>query len=143
MRRVKTQGTAPEISVRAMLHRSGIRYRTQAQDLPGTPDIVNRSRRWAIFVNGCFWHGHDCRWGRPAKKNAEFWHRKVESNRDRDASVRVALEALGYCVIVVWQCELRLPDQVRARLLEQLDPLSGRVPPDNGRPAPAPSTVDC
>lgn len=106
MQRVKQKNTAPEKIVRSLLHRLGYRFRIHRKDLPGTPDIVLPSRRVAIFVHGCFWHGHDCRRGRAPSSNLEYWGPKLESNRERDSRKAAALAAAGWRVVVVWQCEL-------------------------------------
>ena len=84
MSRVKTKDTGPELLLRRALHKRGYRYRVNVKKLPGKPDIVFPSRRKLVFVHGCFWHGHDCRWGRPPKSNAEYWKPKVRANRKRD-----------------------------------------------------------
>ena len=85
MAKVRQSGTKPEITVRKLIHAAGFRFRVKAKDLPETPDIVNRSARWAIFVHGCFWHAHEgCRWWKIPQKNSEFWKRKFTANRARD-----------------------------------------------------------
>lgn len=106
MKRVRQRNTAPEKRVRSLLHKLGYRFRLHRKDLPGTPDIVLPSRRLAIFVHGCFWHGHDCRRGRAPTSNLEYWGPKLESNRERDSRKEAALVAAGWRVAVVWQCEL-------------------------------------
>lgn len=111
MRRVRTEGTAPEIAVRRIVHALGGRYRVNAPDLPGSPDIVNRSRRLVIFVHGCFWHFHeDCPRIRLPKRNQAFWKKKLLANRRRDRRVIDELHALGYSVLVVWECQVNDPD---------------------------------
>ncbi len=108
MRRVRSSGTKPEIVVRRLIWSLGGRYRLNRADLPGRPDIVLAGRRLAVFVHGCFWHGHDCsRGGRVPKTNREYWVGKVSRNRERDAKARNALAALGWRVETVWECELR------------------------------------
>lgn len=107
MRRVKARGTAPELAVRRMVWRLGGRYRLNRADLPGKPDIVLAGRRLAIFVHGCFWHGHACKRGaRVPKTHRDYWLEKVRRNRARDVAARIALEAAGWRVKVVWECEL-------------------------------------
>ena len=99
MRRVKGAGTSPEIIVRRVIWRLGGRYRLNRADLPGKPDIVLPGRRLAIFVHGCFWHGHDCaRGARVPKANRDYWVEKVRRNRERDRAARAALEAAGWRV---------------------------------------------
>lgn len=111
MRRVKGRDTAPELAVRRILRAAGIGYRLGGLGLPGRPDITMKGRRLALFVHGCFWHGHDCpRGARQPKANAEYWTAKIARNRDRDARARSELEAWGWRVLTVWECELRRPD---------------------------------
>jgi DNA mismatch endonuclease (patch repair protein) len=108
MRRVKSTGTSPELKVRGVLTRMGLRYRLHRKDLPGKPDIVMAGRRLAIFVHGCFWHGHDCaRGARVPKANRDYWLGKVGRNRERDGEHRAALEAEGWRVLTLWECELK------------------------------------
>ena len=117
MRRVKSRDTGPERIVRRILTRLGARYRLQRADLPGKPDIVLPGRKLAILVHGCFWHGHDCaRGARVPKTNRDYWLGKVGRNRDRDARNRAALEALGWRVETVWECALKDPAALEARL---------------------------
>ena len=117
MRRVKGRDTAPELKVRRALTALGARYRLHRADLPGKPDIVMPGRRLAIFVHGCFWHGHDCaRGARVPKANRDYWVGKVERNRARDACSREALAALGWCVETIWECDLKDAAALEARL---------------------------
>ena len=120
MRRVKGKDTAPELKVRRLLHRLGARFRLHRKDLPGAPDIVLPGRRLAIFVHGCFWHGHDCaRGARVPKQNRDYWLGKVGRNRERDAANRAALQALGWRVETIWECELKNAD-LESRLSQVL-----------------------
>lgn len=107
MQAVKTKDTGPERAVRSLLHRLGYRFRLHRRDLPGTPDIVLPGRRVAIFVHGCYWHGHGCRIGRLPKSRLDYWQAKIEANRQRDDRKADSLAALGWRVLVVWQCELK------------------------------------
>jgi DNA mismatch endonuclease, patch repair protein len=108
MRAVKGRDTGPELRVRALVRRIRTGYRLDAKDLPGRPDIVFRRTRHAIFVHGCFWHGHDCaRGARAPKANAAYWAAKIARNRARDTAASAALEAGGWSVHVVWECALR------------------------------------
>jgi DNA mismatch endonuclease (patch repair protein) len=117
MRRVKGRDTGPEMSVRRALTRLGARYRLHRGDLPGKPDVVMAGRRLAIFVHGCFWHGHDCaRGARVPKQNRDYWLGKVGRNRTRDAASREALVALGWRVETIWECELKDAAALEARL---------------------------
>ncbi|HYC98258.1 very short patch repair endonuclease [Brevundimonas sp.] len=111
MRRVKGRDTAPELTVRRILRAAGIGYRLGGAGLPGRPDLVMKGRRTAVFVHGCFWHGHDCpRGARKPKANADYWSGKIGRNRARDAAARAALEASGWRVITVWECGMKAPD---------------------------------
>ncbi|MCE3289490.1 MAG: very short patch repair endonuclease [Caulobacter sp.] len=117
MRRVKGRDTTPELKVRRLLTSLGARYRLHRKDLPGKPDIVMAGRRLAIFVHGCFWHGHDCaRGARVPKANRDYWLGKVGRNRARDVASRAALEAAGWRVETVWECEMKDEAALRARL---------------------------
>jgi len=115
MRRVRGRDTKPELIVRRLLYAMGFRYRLQARDLPGRPDIVFRGRRKAIFVHGCFWHRHDepdCRLARMPKSRLDFWRPKLEGNRQRDLANIERLEALGWRVLLVWECQLKDREQL-------------------------------
>ena len=117
MRRVKGKDTAPEMTVRRLLSRLGGRYRLHRPDLPGKPDIVMPGRRLAVFVHGCFWHGHDCaRGARVPKANRDYWLGQGRRNRARDLDHGAALRARGWRVETVWECELKdaaaLEDQI-------------------------------
>ena len=117
MRQVKGKGTAPEVKVRRLLTAMGLRYRLHRRDLAGAPDIVMAGRKLAIFVHGCFWHGHDCaRGARVPKQNRDYWTAKVTRNRARDVANQAALAAKGWAPLVVWECELKDEAAVRARL---------------------------
>lgn len=117
MRRVKGRDTTPELKVRRLLTALGARYRLHRKDLPGKPDIVMAGRRLAIFVHGCFWHGHDCaRGARVPKANRDYWLAKVGRNRERDMASRAALEAAGWRVETIWECEMKDEAVLRERL---------------------------
>jgi DNA mismatch endonuclease (patch repair protein) len=117
MRRVKGRNTTPEMTVRRALTGLGAGYRLHRKDLPGSPDIVMPGRRLALFVHGCFWHGHDCaRGARVPKANRDYWVAKVARNRVRDEASRIALEAAGWRVETIWECELKDAADVRHRL---------------------------
>ena len=117
MARVKGRDTSPELKVRRLLTRMGVGYRLHRKDLPGRPDIVMAGRRLAIFVQGCFWHGHDCaRGSRVPKANRDYWLGKVERNRARDARSGEALTELGWRVETIWECDLKDAAALEARL---------------------------
>ncbi len=117
MRRVKSKDTSPELKVRRLLTWMGVGYRLHRKDLPGKPDVVMAGRKLAIFVHGCFWHGHDCaRGARVPKANRDYWESKVGRNRARDVEHRTALEARGWRVLTLWECELKDEDALEATL---------------------------
>ena len=111
MRRVKGRDTAPEMKIRRMLRAAGIGYRLGGCGLPGRPDVVMKGRGVAVFVHGCFWHGHDCpRGSRAPKANADYWRAKIDRNRARDARVGAELAQGDWRVLTVWECEMRAAD---------------------------------
>lgn len=121
MRRVKSSATVPELAVRRLVWSLGGRYRLNRADLPGKPDIVLAGRRLAIFVHGCFWHGHDCaRGARVPKANRDYWVGKVARNRERDAAARRALEGMGWRVESIWECELKDAGALKVRVADLL-----------------------
>jgi DNA mismatch endonuclease (patch repair protein) len=127
MARIGPRDTAPEMAVRRLLHRLGYRYRLHCRSLPGTPDIVLPSRRIAVFVHGCFWHAHGCSKGRPPKTRQEYWKSKLDRNRERDAEKRGALEAMGWQVVEIWQCQTRDCEGLTELIHNSLGP-PGRTP---------------
>ena len=117
MRAVKGADTAPEMTVRRLIHGMGFRFRLHRKDLPGKPDIVLPRLHRVVFVNGCFWHGHDCaRGARVPKANSEYWLAKIAGNSQRDAANLAALEAKGWRAEVVWECQLKELGNVKTRL---------------------------
>lgn len=121
MRQVRTSDTKPELTVRSLLRELGHHYRLNNGDLPGRPDLANRTHKWAVFVNGCFWHGHlDCSRAKLPKRNWEYWMRKIRRNQDRDRRAILELRALGFRVVTIWECELSSIPTVKARLRQQL-----------------------
>lgn len=108
MRAVKGRDTKPEVALRKKLHALGFRYRLNVEDLPGKPDLVFPKYKTAVFVHGCFWHGHRCKRGsRQPKQNADYWKEKIARNKARDKKNAKELEKLGWRVITVWECELK------------------------------------
>lgn len=107
MAAIHSRDTKPELLVRRYLFACGFRYRLSHPRLPGKPDIVLKKYRTVIFVNGCFWHGHDCPAFRFPKTNVDFWQRKIKRNRMRDAEVQRQLAKMGWHCITVWECELK------------------------------------
>jgi len=121
MRAVKGRGTEPELAVRTIARRLASGYRLNRADLPGKPDIVYGPRRLAIFVHGCFWHGHDCaRGARMPKANAAYWQAKIARNRARDAAALKALRRLGWRCLVIYECALKNPSAIERRLARAL-----------------------
>lgn len=116
MSMVGQKNTAPEMTIRRALHALGYRFRLHRRDLPGSPDIVFPKRRKVIFVHGCFWHGHGCRWGKLPKSRLEYWTTKIETNRERDRVALTRLGEAGWEAMVVWQCELRDMDEALRRV---------------------------
>ena len=108
MKRQKRRDTRPELVVRRIVRRLGHYYRIHNRDLPGSPDLANRKRNWAIFVNGCYWHHHEgCPRATIPKANRSWWIEKFRKNRQRDAAKEQALRSLGFEVIVIWECETK------------------------------------
>ena len=121
MARVRGKDTGPELRVRRALHKAGLRYRLHDSRLPGRPDIVLRRRRIVIFVHGCFWHQHAdpaCKLSRMPKSRLDFWRPKLEANHARDRRHQEALEAQGWQVRIIWECQLRGEDALN-RLIQE------------------------
>ena len=124
MSSIRGKNTKPEILVRKGLHARGFRFRLHNKKLPGSPDIVLPKYGVAIMVNGCFWHGHKgCRYATKPKSNVEFWETKIARNRHRDEVTNAHLEALGWTVITIWECELR----GKAEAASKLDALAEEI----------------
>ena len=108
MANIRSKNTKPEVIVRKFLFAHGFRFRINVKRLPGTPDIVLKKYRTCIFINGCFWHGHEgCRYYVLPKSNTEFWKAKIERNRERDLDRRIKLRDMGWHVIQFWECQLK------------------------------------
>jgi DNA mismatch endonuclease (patch repair protein) len=105
MRRVRSENTQPELLLRRRLTDFGIRYRLHRRDLPGRPDVYIGRLRLAVFVHGCFWHGHACKRGNPPRSNAAFWNSKIKENKMRDERTKDALAASSIEVLELWTCE--------------------------------------
>ena len=120
MSAIKGKDTKPEMIVRKYLFSKGLRYRLHVRSLPGNPDIVLPKYKTVIFINGCFWHGHEgCKFYRLPKSNVEFWESKIINNKNRDVLNEIKLEELGWRVIRIWECEIRRV-QDRNQSLEKL-----------------------
>ena len=107
MAAIKGTNTKPEEQVRKYLFSKGFRYRKNVRSLPGSPDIVLPKYNTVIFVNGCFWHKHDCKWFKWPKSNADFWRDKITKNVERDARNNELLEKNGWQVLSLWECEIK------------------------------------
>lgn len=117
MAAIKGKDTKPELEVRKYLFSRGLRFRIQVKKLPGKPDIVLPKYKTVIFVNGCFWHGHQgCRYYRLPKSNVEFWRDKIDRNMARDAKNEERLLAMGWRVVRLWECEIRNVSDRQSRL---------------------------
>ena len=121
MSSVKGKDTKPEVAVRRLLHRAGYRFRIHERRLPGRPDLYFSKRRKVIFVNGCFWHGHDdCRRAALPNSNKKFWNEKIQANKDRDIRNQRKLVEIGVNCLTVWECQLKDIKAVTQRLVEFL-----------------------
>ncbi|WP_279153543.1 very short patch repair endonuclease [uncultured Pseudomonas sp.] len=117
MRNIKGRNTKPELTVRSLCHSMGLRFRLHQKYLPGCPDLVFPKYHLCIFVNGCFWHQHPgCRYAYRPKSRVEFWLPKLARNTERDKENEHALKALGWQVEIVWECETKNLEQLRARI---------------------------
>jgi DNA mismatch endonuclease (patch repair protein) len=106
MSRIRDKNTRPEIMVRSLLHRAGLRFRLHGSSLPGSPDIVLPKYGTVVFVHGCFWHRHGCGFASTPKSNIRFWRNKFRNNVKRDGKVQLELRSLGWNVIVIWECQI-------------------------------------
>lgn len=123
MSKIGGKNTKPEILVRKFIFSKGFRYRINVKTLPGKPDIVLPKYKTAIFVNGCFWHGHNCKKGKSPSSNIDFWKEKISNNKSRDDKNSDLLIKLGWKVIIIWQCEIsKIDDRIKIfnKLLEDI-----------------------
>ena len=116
MRRVRSSGTRPELIVRSMVRRMGVRYRSCPRNLPGKPDLVIAKERKAILVHGCFWHGHKCEAGKLPSSNRVYWKGKQTKNARRDLQNARVLRARGWKLMVIWECQLRGEKRLQTKL---------------------------
>jgi len=121
MSRIRSTHTGPELIVRQLSYALGYRHRLHRRDLPGTPDLVFPSRRKAMFVHGCFWHGHGCSRDRAPTTNRAYWNAKRRRNKARDQGDQARLRAVGWKALVIWECELRDPDRLIRRIRGFMD----------------------
>jgi DNA mismatch endonuclease (patch repair protein) len=120
MSRIKCKNTVPEMLVRSTLHAMGYRFRLHSRALPGRPDIVLPKYRVVLFVHGCFWHRHGCKFSYTPKSRVEFWQRKFKRNIEHDLQVLSELKSLGWRAVTVWECEVKGPDPLAKRLRKLL-----------------------
>jgi DNA mismatch endonuclease (patch repair protein) len=114
MGRIRSKNTLPEVRTRCAVHALGMRFRVHVADLPGKPDLANKTRRWAVFVHGCFWHSHEgCQLASKPRSNTGYWSEKLVRNRERDTLHQQSLRDLRYKVFTVWECETR--DEAKLR----------------------------
>lgn len=122
MSRIAGRDTKPEMMVRRILHAAGFRYRLHVKDLPGKPDLVFPRARLVVFVHGCFWHMHRCKYGKPVPAtNSDFWAQKRAGNAARDKRHRVALRAAGWRVAEIWECETRELSKLEAKIARVIE----------------------
>lgn len=121
MSKISGKETKPEILVRKFLFSRGYRFRKNVKELPGKPDIVLPKYKTAIFVHGCFWHGHLCKRGTLPESNHEFWQEKINKNIERDNRNTSQLKEKGWNVIIVWQCEIRNKNEQDSRLAKLVE----------------------
>ena len=120
MRAIRSADTQPELLIRKSLHAAGLRYRLGGAGLPGRPDLVFPRRRTVIFVHGCFWHGHSCKYFKLPMTNTEFWLQKIQTNRNRDAAATTRLADEGWNVIIVWECAVKTAVARRAEAIGEI-----------------------
>jgi DNA mismatch endonuclease, patch repair protein len=131
MSKIRSRDTKPEIALRKAFHRMGFRFRLQGHELPGKPDIVLPKYRTVIFVHGCFWHRHpECKVATTPKSNTEFWQGKFDRNVERDTQNIAALEALGWNVLIFWECEIKDANAVGNRLSKEFEAIKRTVRQD-------------
>jgi DNA mismatch endonuclease (patch repair protein) len=118
---IQGKNTKPELIIRSGLHRRGYRFRLHDRRLPGKPDLYFPRFRAVLFVNGCFWHGHDCKYFRIPSTRSDFWNSKISQNRMRDERTRLELDRLGVRHLTVWECETRNPSSEIEKLLDAIE----------------------
>ena len=123
MSKIRSKNTKPELLLRSMLHKNGLRYRIHRKDLPGKPDIVFSKYKLIIFIHGCFWHFHkDCPEGRIPNTNTKFWKEKLQKNVEKDERYQKILQKSGWNVLVVWECEIeKKPEWVMQKIMNQFN----------------------
>lgn len=127
MSRIHGKNTKPEMSVRKYLFAKGFRYRINDKRYSGKPDIVLPKYKTVIFVHGCFWHGHSCKKGRLPETNKEFWSNKIFVNKQRDKRNKRELEALGWNIIIIWQCEISTKQKLESKMKEVIELITKEI----------------
>lgn len=117
---IQGKNTKPELLIRKALHARGFRFRLHVKDLPGKPDLVLPKYRALVFIHGCFWHGHACRYFKVPQTRSEFWLEKIGKNKTRDSLQEGALKAMGWRVLIVWECAVRSMKKEKSPLLVDL-----------------------
>lgn len=117
MAKIRSKNTSPELLIRKALHARGFRFRVHVKNLPGTPDLVLPKYNAAIFIHGCFWHGHNCRYFKVPQTRPEFWIDKIGKNKERDERQLAAIQALNWRVLVIWECAVRTMNKDKTSLL--------------------------
>jgi len=120
MSQIRGANTSPEVLVRRYLHANGFRFRINAKDLPGKPDIKLTKYKTVIFINGCFWHKHDCKRYQDPKSNSGYWLPKIQGNVQRDKENAEKLVNMGWQVIIIWECEIKTNPEPRLQEVLQL-----------------------
>jgi len=121
MANIHSADTIPEVELRRLMHAIGYRFRLHRSDLPGKPDVVLPKHHAAIMMHGCFWHGHTCKDGRRPGSNTEYWNEKLDRNHHRDIRNATALRRLGWRCLIVWECQLKNKERLRARITRFLE----------------------
>ena len=123
MRKVKSKHTKPEMFIRRLIYALGYRYRLHKKDLPGKPDIIFGCRKKVIFINGCFWHGHDCKRAALPEANRQKWEDKIIGNKNRDQQNYQELKKLGWKYLVIWECEIKKKnyEQLQSKVIEFIE----------------------
>lgn len=122
MSRIRGKDTKPEMVVRRLTYSLGYRYRLHVKNLPGCPDLVFPSRKKVIFVHGCFWHRHNCRYGRvKPRTRKKFWHAKLEGNKERHKRNRRKLQSKGWRILTIWECQTRKPEKIIDKIIDFLE----------------------
>ena len=121
MSRIRSRNTTPELVVRSLIHRLGYRFRVHRRDLPGNPDVVFSSRQCVIFIDGCFWHGHECSIGHIPHSNSEYWKDKISRTQLRDSKNRRLLRKEGWRTLTVWECQVKNREKLTKKLQRFLE----------------------